>query len=249
MIIHNNNQADIDSTQHSNITHDLQHPPCFYSVFCYLATMSDCLDSFTFESGLKSCIPSARTAPLPLGFFTGSSFFIVFSLSYISKSLLANTFLTSSQCLENFFYVVTALCACVNMFAAYWPSKLIGIFFGYSPIYEIAFISCYHNRYTRQVLIQLSVPLLNFFETVFIGNIINYTGTFAVSIISNVECMISFLTSSIPNGKTNGSFSINLYIFGLIRGIDRRFLLITEFILAVFKREWRFSNSSYWLNC
>ena len=132
MIIHNNNQADIDSTQHSNITHDLQHPPCFYSVFCYLATMSDCLDSFTLESGLKSCIPSARTAPLPLSFFTGSSFFSVFSLSYISKSLLANTLLTSSQCLENFFYVVTALCACVNMFAAYWPSKLIGIFFGYS---------------------------------------------------------------------------------------------------------------------
>lgn len=198
MIIHNNNQADIDSTQLINITH-LQHPPYFYSVFCYLAAMSDCLDSFTFESGLKSCIPSARTAPLPLSFFTGSSFFIVFSLSYISKSQLANTLLTSSQCLEHFFYVVTAFCACVYMFATYRPGKLIGVFFGHSPIYKITFISCYHNWYTWQVFVQLSVPLLNFLETVFIGDIINYTSTFAVTIICNIECVISFLTSSVPN--------------------------------------------------
>jgi len=235
MIIHNNNQAYIDSTQLSNITHE-QHPPFFYSVFCYLATMSDCLVSFTFESGLKSCIPSARTAPLPLSFFTGSSFFSVFSLSYISEILLAISILTSSQCLENFFYVVTALCACINMFAAYWSGKLICVFFGHSPIYEIAFISCYHDWHTWQVFVQLSVPLFNFLETIFIGNIINYASTFAVSIVGNIECVISFLTSSIPNSKTNGSFAINLNIFGLIRGVDRRFLLITEFILAVLKR-------------
>lgn len=197
--------------------------------------MSDCLDSFTFESGLKSCIPSARTAPLPLSFFTGSSFFMVFSLSYISKYLLDNSPLTSSQSLKNFLNIMTAFSTCIYMFTADRPRKLFSVFFGHSSIHEIAFISCYHDRHSGQVFIQLRVPFLNLFKTVFIGDIINYASAFAVSIISNIECVISFLTSSVPDCKTNGSFSINLYVFGLVRSINCWFLFVTKFIFAVFK--------------
>ncbi len=99
---------------------------------------------------------------------------------------------------------------------------------------HVTLVSCDHNRCAWKVFVQLRVPLFNFFKTILVCHVVHDQCTFAIAVVTNIQCMIALLPSSVPNRKANFSFRVN-HDFLLVKGcVNSRLLFFAEFIFAVF---------------
>ena len=133
---------------------------------------------------------------------SSSRFFIFLTFRrLISIGRLLNNLLTNQG--ESFLHVVSSFSAGADVDVVVLPSEVfsLGKADCLSTFGHIAFVTSNDNRrICLQVFPQFQRPLLNFAPWIIISDVVHNESTRRASVVNWIECVVSFLASSIPDG-------------------------------------------------
>ena len=213
--------------QRSAATPLLLFLPCFsfWSLFCSMTLTVKFHSSVHVGVELADALNTHDSSP---------RFFIFLAFRHLTRiGGLLNNLLTNQS--ESFFDVVTSFSTSAHVDVVVLPSEVFSCLKVdcLGTLRHIAFVTCNDNRrICLQVFPEFQRPLLNFTPWIIISHVVHNESTRRPSVVNWIQCVVSFLASSIPDSQLHSLLSNLDFLFkeSSINGTD---LIRTEFILDV----------------